>query len=264
MKTVWKGSLNFGLVSINVELYSAVQHHAVGFTLLHEKCHTPITYQRWCAHCKKEVSWEKIEKGIQLSDGNYFIISKENLKKLKPEKTDSIAIVEFVDTRAIDPILYAEHYYIVPSKTPYNAFFLFIKALDELDRVAIGQFVLRDKEYVCVLRPYKGALLLTTLNYGYEIRALPLLKELKAPKISSKELQLAEELIKKLSKKTFNIDQFKDTFITKLKAHIRAAKKGKKPIKQQRVKKEISGTLTKVLEASLGKHKKVSRPEARA
>lgn len=230
MKPSWKGSLSFGLVDIPVELYSAVKSHAFSFKLLHNKCNSPVTYHRWCTHCNQEVLWEDIEKGIQLADGSFFIMTPAHLKKLKPEKTDTIQIVEFVPVEVIDPLLIAEHYYVVPSKASQQAFVLFGSALDNLGMAAIGQFVLRDKEYVCMIRSYKHILLLTMLNYAYEVKKIPGLKELHLPKIQGKELVLAEQLMSKLSQKTFNIDRFKDSFALKLVKKIRQLKKGVVPM----------------------------------
>ena len=82
MKSIWKGSISFGLVTIPVRLYSAVQEHAIGFTLLHNKCHTPIFYKRWCDHCKKEVAWADVVKGLKLESGSYAILTQEKLKAL--------------------------------------------------------------------------------------------------------------------------------------------------------------------------------------
>lgn len=252
MKISWKGSISFGLVNINIELYSAIAHHTMGFKLLHKACHKPISYHRWCSHCKKEVAWEDIIKGIQLSNGSYFMITPENIKKLKPEKTDTIEITEFVKTDAIDPLLLDDHYYIVPSKKPYDAFFLFAKALDNLGTVAIGQMVLRDKKYVCAIRPYKNILLLTTMNYAYEIKELPKIKELPTPKLAPKELNLAEEFIKKLSKDKFDIKQYKDTFATELKKRIKEFEKEKpKAKKSKKLQKPETASLIKALEDSL-------------
>jgi len=253
MKISWKGSISFGLVNINVELYSAIAHHALCFTLLHKKCKKPIAYHRWCPHCKKEVAWEDIVKGIKLSNGKYFVMTPEAIKKLKPEKTDTIDITEFVKAEAIDPLLLDQHYYVAPSKTPYNAFFLFAQALEDLGMVAIGQMVMRDKQYVCAIRPYKTILLLTTLNYAYEIRQLPKMEELKEPKLPAKELKLAESFIKKLSKKKFDIEQYKDTFAQEMRKRIKKFEKEKKipAAKPKRVKKPEAASLMKALQASL-------------
>lgn len=261
MKPSWKGSLAFGLVDIRVELYSAVTSHALSFKLLHRICNTPITYHRWCDHCHKEVAWEDVEKGIQLRDGTFFVITPAHIKKLKPQKTDTISIVEFVDDNAIDPVLMGEHYYILPAKASQPAFFLFAAALERLGKVAIGQFVLREKEYVGMIRSYRNVLLLTTLNYGYEVKKIPSLNELRAPKIQAKELTLAEQLIGKLSHKTFNIDRYKDTFATKLVRKIQQLKKGIAiPTKKKELAKPHEISLMKSLQESLKKvPKKIQR-----
>lgn len=252
MKTSWKGSLAFGLVSIDVELYSAIQPHTIGFKLVHSVCHTPITYKRWCSHCNQEVEWNEVDKAIQLKDGTYFIITPENLKKLRPKRTETIAIVEFVDTQAIDPVLYDTHYYVAPSKAPYHAFFLFAAALADLNKVAIGQFALRDKEYVCAIRAYRNMLLLTTLNYAYEVKIFTKMEEIEAPKIDAKELKLAEQLISKLSKKKFDIAKFKDTFAVALVEKISELKKGiALPEKKKEIEKPAPISLIKALQQSL-------------
>ncbi len=254
MKPSWKGSLTFGLVNIDVELYSAIAPHIIGFKLLHSKCLKPITYHRWCTHCKKEVAWDEIEKGIQLKDGTFFVMTPANLKKLKPTRTTSIIIKEFVDLQKIDPILFNEHYYIAPSTEHYqqHAFFLFASAMTDIDKVAIGQFVMRDKEYVVAIRPYKNILLLTTLNYAYEVKKLARIDELKIPTFATKELKLAEQLIESLAKTTFDIKKYKDTFATGLINKISKLKKGIAiPTEKKALEKPKEPSLIHALQASI-------------
>jgi len=264
---VWKGAISFGLVNIYIELYTAIKAHSLGFNLLHAKCHTPINYRRWCPHCDKEVSWDEIVKGMKLENGTYFIITKETLEKLRPEKTDFINIVEFIDVNALQPIYFDQHYYIAPAKETDKAFFLFLAALKELDKIAIGQFVLRDKQYVCSIQPYENALLLTTLNYEYEIKHVKKVEELKVPKIEKAELRLAQQLIDKLSSKKFDMSKFKDTFAAQLQKRIKEASKSKlKKVKESKKpqKREKGVSLIEVLQASLKKSKHPVQPIARA
>lgn len=259
MKPSWKGSLNCGLVNINIELYSAIAPHIIGFKLLHAECLHPITYQRWCPHCKKEVAWSDIEKGIQLKDGTFFVITPANLKKLKPARTTMIGITEFVHTQSIDPLLYHDHYYVIPATATYeqHAFFLFAQAMARYDMVAIGQFVLRDKEYVVAIRPYKNILLLTTLNYAYEIKKIPMADSLKIPKFNTKELTLAQTLIENLSNKTFDIKRYKDTFAVELVKKISKLKKGITiPTEKKRIEKPKEPSLLHALQASIEQVKK--------
>ncbi len=267
MRSLWKGTLSFGLVNIYVEAYSAIQEHSLGFKLLHAKCHTPISYQRWCSHCKQTVEWQDIVKGLKVEDDTYFILTQENLKKLRPEKTDTIEIIEFVDVLAIDPIYYDQHYYLAPAKVSDKAYFLFIAALSHLNKVAIGRFVFKDKEYIGAIQPHNNGLLLTTLNYEYEIRPFKKLEELTPPEhMESRELKLAEQLINKLSKKKFDMSRFKDSFAEKLKEQIKKASKGKLVIPEVKKPTKVAEqpSLMDALKASIagyesGAHAKRSR-----
>lgn len=267
MRAIWKGTISFGLVNIPIEVYSAIQEHSLGFKLLHKKCHTPINYQRWCSHCNQVVEWADIVKGLKVDGDTYFIVTQESLKKLKPEKTDSIEIIEFVDALAIDPIYYDQHYYVAPAKASDKAYFLFTAALAHLNKVAVGRFVFKDKEYIGAIQPYMNGLLLTTLNYEYEIRPLAKLEELSPPAhMEARELKLAEQLITKLSKKKFDMSRFKDTFAEKLKEQIKRAAKGLEVIPEvkKRVKAVEQPSLMDALKASLesyesGAHAKRSR-----
>lgn len=259
-KATWKGSINFGLVSIDVALFVAVKEHIIGFKLLHAKCNNPVLYKRWCDYCSKEVVWEDIVKGIKLKDGSYFILTEQNLKKLKPTRTNSIDIVEFVDRDEILSVYQAQHYYVIPQKINDKSYFVFIKALQATSRVAIGQFVLRDKEYVCMLEPLQDVLCLTVLNYSYEIQKIQEVESLDMPKkISDQEIELAKLLIDKLSKKKFDLTKFKDTFVVNLLENIKKSKKGLKAIKEIPKKKkkiEQKSSLMSNLKASLEKYTK--------
>ena len=229
MKALFKGYISFGLVNFNIELYSAIESQAIGFKLLHAKCKTPISYKRWCGSCNEEVDWENIVKGYPLKDGTYFIITKENLEKLKPEKSEYINILEFVDKDAIQPIYYDHHYYVLEGDSLNKAYFLFMQTLKELNKAAIGKFILREKEHVCSIQPYQDALLLSTLNYSYEIRNLGLAESRKKSiKLDKQELQLAEELINRLYTKEFSMSKYKDTFHQELAKRIEAAATGVK------------------------------------
>lgn len=262
MKTIWKGSISFGLVTIPVELYSAIEEHTFGFKLLHKKCHTPISYERHCDHCGQIIDWHDVVKGIKLSNGTYFILTQEKLRALKPSKTDTIDVVQFVDSASIDTIYYEHHYYVVPAATHTQAYFLFVAALKNLNKAGIGRFVMRDKEYACALQPYGQGMLLTTLNYAYEIKKLETFIKLRPPQLPAKQLQLAQELIQKLSA-PFDIKQFKDTFATKLKAKI---KKGAPTKIEKKPKKKIEEkpipSLMSSLQSSLRSYERHARVHA--
>lgn len=251
MKTLWKGSLNFGLVTIAIDIYAAIQEHAISFKLLHDECHTPIHNLRWCDHCDKEVSWEHVVKGLPLPDNKFFVITKEALAKLKPLKTDIIALTTFIDEESFDPIWSDEHYYVLPHNKDDRAYALFVQALEHSKKIAIGTIIFKEKEHICALRPYHNRLLMSTLHYAYEIRPLPPAK--KTIRFTTQELQLAEYLIKKLSKKTCSLETFKDTFIEKLKKAITQKHGTTKQLaaSQKRAKKKFKESLVETLQKSI-------------
>jgi DNA end-binding protein Ku len=252
MKVIWQGAITFGLVNIPIKLYAATQEHVLGFTLLHSYCHTPVKYHRWCPHCKKEITWQQTVKGLEIKDGTYVVLTKEMLEKLRPQKTETIQIVEFVKTDQVDPLYLNHHYYVAPGKKNNMAYTLFMKALSKVDKVAIGRFVMRDKEYTCALRPSGDHLLLTTLHYSYEIKKIEELENSTNIKITPQELKLAEELIQKLTVKKFDMSKFKDTFAQEIKKLLQS-KKGKKTriSKKKKERAEKAPSLMQSLRASL-------------
>lgn len=253
MKSIWNGSISFGLVNIPVKLYSAVDSQAFKFRLIHKKHKVPIHYKKTCDKCKGEVDWEDITKGYEVSKGEFITIDDKELQKIKPKSKDSIEIKEFVDSNQIDPIFFDKHYYVGPSKKGDKTYFLFKEILQQKAKAAIGKFVMREKEYVCAMDSYREGILLTTLNYAYEIRDISKIEELKErPDISKQELELGIELINKLSVKEFDISDFKDTYANKLKELIRKKEKGETIEVSEEPKAETKEkNLVEALKASL-------------
>jgi len=227
MKSIWNGSISFGLVNIPVKLYSAIESKSFSFKMLDNKHHSPIKYKRVSEKTGKEVEWKDIVKGIEISKGKYFVPTKEQLQAIKPEKSDTIDIIEFVDQDQIDPIYFNSHYFIGPIKEKEKTYFLFKEILHRSARTALGRFVMRQKEYVCSIKAYRGGLLLTTLNYSYEIRDIKKVDNISSsPKILNPELVLAEELINKLYKEEFYMDEFRDDFAEEMEKMLERAAKG--------------------------------------
>jgi len=267
MKAIWSGSLTFGLVNIPIKLYSAISKQVLGFKMLCGKCNGPIEYKRWCPHCKKEVAWDNIVKGIEVKSGEFYVLTKEKIEELKPEKTEDVSIVEFIDKDSIEPIYFENHYYVGPKRIKEKAYFLFKEVLEKTEKMAIGRFVMRDKEYVCAIESYKEGILLTTLNYAYEIRDIKQIEALDTkPRLSKEELKLAEALIKKMYKKKFDISKFKDTFAENLKKTLKQMMRGKKikkfiEKKEKKASKETS--LMEILKKSVKGVKDENRSDAR-
>jgi DNA end-binding protein Ku len=213
MKSLWKGSIAFGLVNIPIKLYSAIEQKPLKMRLLHKDKLSPIRYKKWCDACTREVSQDEIVRGIEVAPDKYVVIRDEELRSIRPEKSTWIEIVEFVHSHQIDPIFFNSHYYAGPERPKDKTYFLFRDVLRQTAKTAIGRFVMREKEHVCAIEAYGQALLLTTLNYDYEIRDIARVDGLtEEPIISQVERDLARQLLSQITVDEFDITRFHDTF----------------------------------------------------
>ena len=213
MKSLWKGSIAFGLVNIPIKLYSAIEQKPLKMRLLHKDKLSPIRYKKWCDACTQEVSQDEIVRGIEVAPDRYVVISDEELRSIRPEKSTWIEIVEFVHSHQIDPIFFNSHYYAGPERPKDKTYFLFRDVLRQTAKTAIGRFVMREKEHVCAIEAYGRALLLTTLNYDYEIRDIARVDGLtEEPTTSQVEMDLARQLLSQITVDEFDITRFHDTF----------------------------------------------------
>jgi len=250
MKSVWKGSIGFGLVNIPVKLYLAIREREIPLHSLCKNGHR-IVYKRWCPVEDREVTWQELKKGFEISKDKYVVLDKEDLEKIKIPSTKTIEIKEFVDSQ-IDPIYIEKSYYVVPDKNGERAYALLFQTLALANKVGIGKFTMKDKEHVVALRAYKKGLLLQTLYYESEIISMDLLAELEElPKPEKKELELAQMLVEKLSKEEFDISKFKDEYTEALKQLIQAKVAGKsyeiKAEKEVKKAKSLIESLTESL-----------------
>jgi len=259
MKPIWNGTLSFGLVTIPIKLFSAIEPRTTHFTMLCNTCNKPLHYERYCTHCDKEVAWDDIVKGLALGNKKFVVLTKEKINTLKPHTTDTLEITEFVDRDQVSPLYLENHYYVSCHTGGSKAFNLFTQALEHAGKIAIGTFVMHDKEHVCAIQPYEDILLLSTLYYAYEIRKTKSIAPQKTKAIPG-ELKLALQLIGQLSEKKLNLAKYKDTFANKL---AKAIKKGAGKKVTARKKEKITKTkkqkitLTDSLKASL-KHRRTA------
>jgi DNA end-binding protein Ku len=225
MRSLWTGSISFGLVNIPIKLYSAIESSSLDLDMLDKKDHSNIQFKRVNEKTGKEVPWGNIVKGYKI-DSNYVILSDEDFKKASPEKTKTIDITEFVEVDEVPPIYYDASYYIEPEKNGGKAYVLLRDSLIKSKKAAIGSFVLRNKENLCLISPSEKILVLHKIRYAEEIRST---EDIKIPesKISTAEVQMAMKLIDQLTDK-FDISKFKDTYTDTLLKFIKAKAKGKK------------------------------------
>ena len=210
-RTMWKGAISFGLVSIPVGLYPATEEKTLRFNQLHDKDHGRIKYQRICSKCGEEVTFEHIVKGYEYEKGQYVVLEDEDFDAVPVESSRAIDIVQFVEIEDIDPIYYQKSYYLVPDETGLKAYTLLRRAMQEDGRVAIAKIALREKEHLCALRFKDEVFVLETMFWPDEIRATDFEVLDKRIQVRPQEVQMAKSLIDNLTE-DFKPDQFKDEY----------------------------------------------------
>src|SRR5579872_6077908 len=226
MRSIWTGSIGFGLVNIPIKMYSAVQDSNLDLDMLDKKDHAKIRFKRVNEASGKEVPWENIVKAYDY-DGKYVVLDDEDFQKASPEKSKIIEIVEFVKETEIQSIFYETPYYLEPQKSGVKAYALLQEALKKTGKVGVGNFVMRSKESLCVLKPMGKAILLQGIRFEQEIRDMSELEIPEKAAVTPAELKMAIALIDQLSGK-FDISKFKDTYAEALMKVIHAKAKGKK------------------------------------
>lgn len=251
MRSIWKGSIGFGLVNIPIKLYSAVQNSNLDFDMLDERDHARIRFQRVNADTHKEVPFEKIVKGYLLKD-DYVILDAHDFEEAAPEKTKIIELENFVDLSEINPIYYETSYYSEPEKQGAKAYALLLKALEKSKKAGIARFVLRNNENLCVIHPLNGLIVITKIRFQEEVRGISELTSVKSLNITKKEMDMGMALIKQYSS-PFDISSFKDEYSNELLKIIKAKAKGKRvPVKKLKPQKSSSDNLYDQLMKSLG------------
>src|SRR5919109_893829 len=223
-RAIWSGTISFGMVSIPVRLYTATQSHDVSFHLLHNNCGARLKNIRWCPKHEKAVPWEQVEKGFEFSKGKYVPVRDEDLDKLPVKSVHSVEISDFVKLEEVDPIYFDKAYYLAPEETGVKAFTLLREALKETGRAAVAKVAIRDKENLCLVRPYEDVLSMETMLYANEIRSTEDVA-VDGTKVSPKELQMAVSLVENLSD-TFDPERYEDDYQVALKKVIKAKVEG--------------------------------------
>src|SRR5215217_4281584 len=172
-RTLWNGSLSFGLVNVPVSLTSAARDLDLHFRQLHEKDGAPIEQRRFCSKDDVEVDWEEVARGYELDDGKQVVLTDLELASVQPRKTRTVEIEAFVDLADVDPIYFDHPWFLLPfgeSEGTRRAYQLLVKVMESTERAALGRFVMRTKEYLVLVRPREGLLSLTTLLFHDEVR----------------------------------------------------------------------------------------------
>jgi DNA end-binding protein Ku len=245
-RSMWKGAISFGLVTIPIRLYTATSEKDVRFHLLHEKCGTRIKQQRYCPYDDEVVPWNDVVRGYEIAPDEFVIMEDEDFEKVPVATTRTVDISDFVDQSEIDPIYYDSTYYVEPEEIAGKPYALLREALQKTNRVAIAKVALRQKEQLATLRVNDdGVILMETMYYPDEIRATD---ELSIPtertKISDRELDMATSLVDMLTG-SFEPEKYKDEYREALLEVIEAKAEGK----QVRKPEPAPGKVTDLMSA---------------
>src|ERR671932_528672 len=277
-RSMWKGSISFGLVNIPVKLYTTSDNNNdFSFNQLDDKGHR-IKYKKWCPIEDREVSYSELKKGYQISKDNYAVIEKEDLDKIKLKTTQSIDVKEFIDSKDFDPLLIEKSYYVAPEKnkktgTIDKAYTLFARVINETNKIAIGKVVLKDREHLVALRAYQRGIVMHQLRYIDEIKPVDEIEGMDGSAASSsspqqssidnKELSLGKTLVENLSSKEFDIGQYSDEYTKQLEQLINAKIAGKQTLNVTESgnakEDDVSKNLLEALKASVKQKNKSKR-----
>ena len=253
MRSMWKGSIGFGLVNIPVKLYVATEESNISFVQIDKKDHARIKYKKVNENTGRELTQEEIGRGY-IMDNNLVIVDDADLEKAAPEKIDHLEITQFINEKEIDGVYFEKAYYLEPDKAGAKAYILLRDALKKESKAALGQLVYHNKEWLCLIKPQRNVLVLHKLRFSDEIRSEAGLSIPDTP-IKADELKMATMLIAQLTK-PFNPQEFRDTYSEKLLKVIEAKASGKatgKPLKVAH--KATTDDLMEKLKASLSSKK---------
>jgi len=226
-RSIWSGSITIGLVNVPVELYSMIYDKGIAFHFLHRVDGQPLKYVKMCTKDDKIVPWNEVIRGYEVSKNEYVTLEKKELDAVRPESDNRIRISKFVDYFSVDPIYFDKTYALMPKKNK-EAYTLLLRALEKKNKAGAGRITLRTKEYPALLHAYKGSLVLTIMRYAYDVvnpQDFEDIHNLKEPEKA--ELDMAIKIISDLTG-DFDITEFEDTYMKRVKELIAQKLKGEK------------------------------------
>jgi DNA end-binding protein Ku len=224
MRTIWNGSISFGLVNIPIGLALATQRSDVAFRTLHRECGTPIKQKRWCPLHEREVEADELVKGWEVAKGEFVIVEESDLESVALQRSQSIDILRFVKLADVDPVFFDRTYYLAPaaSDAQRRPYVLLLRAMQESGMAAVGKFVLWGKENLCLIRPQGDTLAMETLFFADDVRSKSEIEEVvEATEVKQAELALAGQVIESLVGE-WDAAEFENEYRRDLKAMLEA------------------------------------------
>ncbi|MCV7382866.1 Ku protein [Mycolicibacter longobardus] len=271
MRSIWKGSIAFGLVNVPVKVYSATEDHDIKFRQVHAKDHGRIRYRRVCEECGEVVDYGDIARAYESDDGRMVVVTDDDIANLPEERDHEIAVLEFVPAGDLDPMLFDRSYFLEPASKSIKSYVLLAKTLAETDRVAIVHFTLRNKTRLAALRvkdfSKRDVMMVHTLLWPDEIRD-PDFPALDAEvEIKPAELKMAGQVVESMAD-DFDPDRYHDTYQEQLHELIAAKLEGDEAFTPEERPAELDATedvsdLLAKLEASVKRRSAEKKPPAK-
>jgi DNA end-binding protein Ku len=267
MRTIWNGSINFGLVNIPIGLAVAQQRKDVSFRTLHRECGTPIKQKRWCPLHERDVEADELVKGWEFVKGQFVIVEESDLEAVALTRSQSVDIDRFVSLDEVDPIYFDRTYYLAPADAPAQRrpYVLLLRAMQEANVAAIGKFVLWGKENLCLIRPLGESLALETLFFAEDIRAREEIDEaVTETQVNEPELEMARQLVSSLVGE-FAPDEFENEYRGQLRAMLDAKLEGKEiSVPEPAEPAQVVDLMQALKESVAQAQQKKSKPPAKA
>ena len=270
-RSIWSGTLSFGLVNVPVKAYSASRDHSVHFNQLDKKSGARVRYQKVSDKSHKALDADDIELGYEIKKGEFVTFDKDELDAMQPESTRTLDVSDFVDLADIDPIYYERTYWLAPDgDAAARAYRLLLEVMEKEGRVGIGTVVMRNKQYLAAIRPLDGALAMSTMRFAdevvpkSEVPGLP-----RRAKVDQKEVKLAKQIIDALAT-DWDPKRYKDTYTDELRAVIRRKSKGETVVTEEPVEEKTASVIDlmaalqrSVDEAKSGRRRTTKKPVAK-
>ncbi len=270
MRTIWNGSISFGLVNIPIGLALATQRSDIAFRTLHRECGTPIKQKRWCPLHERDVEPEELVKGWEFVKGEFVFVEEADLEAVALQRSQSIEILRFVQLADVDPVYFDRTYYLAPAATEAQRrpYVLLLRAMTETGMAAIGKFVLWGKENLCLIRPHGDTLALETLFFAEDVRSRAEIEEAVAETaVQPAELELAQQVIGSLVG-DFEPEDFENQYRTELRAMLEAKVAGQEIKRPEPVQEtpvvDLMEALRRSVEQVRGDEKPKAAPKKRA
>lgn len=200
-RAIWKGSISFSLINIPIVLYPASRSEQLSFRLLRASDLSPVNYKRVAEKDGKEVPWEQIVKGYEYEKGKFVVLKDEDFKRVDIEATQTIDIIDFVELEEINPIFFDTPYYLAPQKSGEKAYALLRDALKKTKRVGIAKVVIKSRQHLAAVKPQTNMIVLELMHFADELIEPADLQIPAKPGVAARELEMATDLIDRMTDK---------------------------------------------------------------